>query len=65
MDKLWKNRRHHWKKRLNSKISKFENDLLKTNEDIAPQRREILQTFVWVEGTNLPPPPPRSLIQTS
>ena len=30
-----------------SKIAKFESDLLKTNEDIAPQSREILQTFVW------------------
>ena len=28
-----------------SKIAKFESDLLKTNEDTAPQSREILQTF--------------------
>ena len=48
MDKLWKNRRYHWKERLNiSKIAEFESDLLKTNEDIAAQSREILQTFVW------------------
>ena len=33
--------------------------LLKTNEDIAPQWRQILQTFVWCgSGTNLLPPPP-------
>ena len=30
-----------------SKIAEFESDLLKTNKDIAPQSREILQTFVW------------------
>ena len=48
MDKFGKIRRHHWKGRLKiSKISKFESDLLKTNKDIAPQSREILQTFVW------------------
>ena len=29
-----------------SKIVKFESDLLKTSEDIDPQSREILQTFV-------------------
>ena len=47
MDKLWKNRRHHWKERLKiSKTAKFESDLLKTNQDIAPQSRESLQTFV-------------------
>ena len=39
--------RHHWKERL--KISK-ERDLLKTNGDTAPQRREILQTFLWRGG---------------
>ena len=38
MDKLGTNRRHHWKKLLKiSKIAKFESDLLKINEDIAPQ----------------------------
>ena len=29
------------------KIANFESVLLKTNEDIAPQNREISQTFVW------------------
>ena len=52
-------RRHHWKELLKiSKIAKFECDLLKTNEDSAPQSREILQMFVWWGGglaTNLPP----------
>ena len=44
MDKLWKNRPHHWKERLKiSKIAKFESDLFKTNEE----SREVLQTFVW------------------
>ena len=28
-----------------SKIAKFESDLLKTDEDIAPQSRQILQTL--------------------
>ena len=32
---------------LTSKTAKFECDLLKTNEDIASQRREILQTLVY------------------
>ena len=32
-------------------------NVLKTNEDIAPQNGEILLTFVW-GGTNLIPPPP-------
>ena len=43
------------------KFAKFENDLLKTNEDIArPQRREILQTFLWWGSATflVPPPPP-------
>jgi len=32
---------------LNSSVTaKFEKDLLKTNENIVPQSREILQTFV-------------------
>ena len=30
-----------------NKSAKFKSDLLKTNEDIAPQSREILQTSVW------------------
>ena len=47
MDKLGK---HPWtsleRAPLTSKTAKFESDLLKTNEDIASQRREILQTLV-------------------
>ena len=39
-----------------SKIAKFESDLLKTNEDIAPQSREILQTFVSWGAETCPPP---------
>ena len=37
------------------KLLSFESDLLKTNEDIAPQSREILQAFAWHwgPGTNL------------
>ena len=56
MDKLTKIRPHHWKERLKiSKSAKFESDLLKINEDINPQSREILQTLVWWGGgTNLP-----------
>ena len=47
MNKLGKIRRIHWKKGLKiSKIAKFETDLLKTNEGIAPQSPEVLQTFV-------------------
>ena len=46
MDKLGKTRRDHLKERLTiNKIAKFENDLLKINEDTAPQSREILQTY--------------------
>ena len=48
-----------------SKTAKLESDWLKTNENITPQGRTILQTFVWREGgggwgKNLPP-----TIQTS
>ena len=32
-------------------IAKFESDLLKSNEDRAPQSREILQTFVHLPPT--------------
>ena len=41
-----------------SKITKFESDLLKTNEDIVVERLIILEMFVWYSGakdTNLPP----------
>ena len=48
MDKLGKTLRHHWKQRLKiSKTAKFDSDLLKTNDDIAPHKREILNTFLW------------------
>ena len=57
MDKLGK---HPWtpleRAPLTSKTAKFESDLLKTNEDIASQRREILQTLVYGGGAkNLAP----------
>ena len=58
MDKLGKTRRHHWKQRLKiNKIAKFESDLSKTNEDIAPQKREILNMFLcWGHKLALSPP---------
>ena len=40
-----------------SKTAKFESDLLKTNEDIVPQSREILQMFIWWRAQIAPPPP--------
>ena len=47
MDKFRKIHRHRLKERLEiSKTAKFESDLLKANEDAAPQIREILQSFV-------------------
>ena len=36
--------------------STIESDLLKTNENIATQSREILQTFVWREASSCPHP---------
>ena len=55
MDQSMKIRRHHWKEYLKiSKIAKFQSDLLKINEDIAPQSRGILQTFVWWGAQNFP-----------
>jgi len=43
---------YHGKERQkSSEFAKFESDLLKTNDVLTPQRREILQTFVrWVKG---------------
>ena len=38
------------------KIAKFEIHLLKTNEDIAPQSREILQVFIWWGAQTCPQP---------
>ena len=43
-----------------SKLANFESDMSETNEDIAPQSREIFIDVCMVEGTNLPP-----TIQTS
>ena len=46
MDRFRKIRRQHWQERLQIiKVAKFECDLLKNNENTAPQSREILQTF--------------------
>ena len=52
MDKLGKIHPFCWKEDfLISKIAKFANDLLKTNEDIGPQSPKILQMFVlWGGG---------------
>ena len=58
-DQLGKILQHSWKKylKISSKVIHFESDLLKTNEDIAPQRREIYRHLhggggdgVWGEG---------------
>ena len=44
-------RQHGWKEHLHiHKVAKFENDLLKTREDLAPQSRRILQMFVLRGG---------------
>ena len=44
-------RQHGWKERLHiHKVAKFENDLMKTREDLAPQSRRILQMFVLRGG---------------
>ena len=37
-----------------NKLAEFESDMSETSEDIAPKSREILQTFAWCRGTNLP-----------
>ena len=51
VDKLGKIRRYHWKQSLKiSEIAKFESDLLKTNDEIAPQKREILTLFYGSGG---------------
>ena len=48
MDKFGKICQHHWKERLKiNKIAKFESDLLKNSEEIAPLIHKISQTFVW------------------
>ena len=53
-DHLAKIRQHDWKTKI-SKVAKFENDLLKTKEDITPQSRKILQMFVWWGASSCPP----------
>ena len=62
MDKLGK---HPWtpleRAPLTSKTAKFESGLLKTNEDIASQRREILQTLVYGGGQKTCPSPCKRL----
>ena len=46
-DQLAKTREHSWKEHLETgEAAKFESDLFKTNEDIAPVSHRILQTFV-------------------
>ena len=59
---VWEIFPHHWKEHIKIwKIAKFESNLLKTNEGIAPQSREILQRFVWWLAQTYPHP----TIQTS
>ena len=55
MDKFGKIRRRHWKKRLKiNKIAKFQSDLLKSNEDTAPQSRDIFEALFSVASTVFP-----------
>ena len=57
MDQSRKIRRHHWIERLKiNKIAKFQSDLLKTNDNTAPQSCKILQMFVWCGAQTGPPP---------
>ena len=57
MDQSRKIHQHHWIERLKiHKIAKFQSDLLKTNENTAPQSCKILQTFVWCGAQTGPPP---------
>ena len=51
MDQLWKTVDTNGKSALKLlRTAKFESDLLKTNEDMAPERRKILQTFACWGG---------------
>ena len=59
MDKLAKMRRPAENTSKLSDDAKFESDLLKSNEDIALQSRESLQTFVWRLLSLRPLPYPR------
>ena len=46
--------RQYWKERLKiSKLAQNECDMPEASKDRALQSREILQTFVWLGGTNL------------
>ena len=48
MDQLVKIHRRRWKKSLKiNKVAKFESDMLKTDEDMHPESREILHMIVW------------------
>ena len=48
MGKLGKICLLHWNEQLSiSKIANYKGDSLKTNEDTAPQCRNILETLVW------------------
>ena len=52
-NQLAKIRQHGWKERLTiSEDVKFERDLLKTNEEIAPQSLRILQMFCCLSPLN-------------
>ena len=55
MDKFGKIRWQHSKERLQmSKIAKFQSDLLKFNEDTAPQSRDIFEALFSVVSTYFP-----------
>ena len=54
MDNLGKIHRHYWKEHLKiTKTSKFENDLLKTNEDVASQSRKKFDRSLFDWGHKL------------
>ena len=58
---IWKIHQHSLKEPLKiSKVAKFESDLLKTNEEIAPESCEILLMFVC--GVKFVPPPYTNII---
>ena len=66
MDKLGKIRRQHWKELLKIiKIVKFECDLLKTNEDTAPQSDAKFQRNLYGGGGGGTKTCPYPTIQTS
>ena len=55
----WTTSRNQWKERLKiRKIAKSKSDLLKTNEDIAPQCRQITDVCMVGAGHKLALPPP-------